>query len=145
MQDRPNQETIMAIELMELEEAQSQTASWLYWIAGLTVAGALLRYYGFVSSSFSMLIAMRYLDGTPMLVASIVTAGVFILVGKCAVKQHDWAFIVAMIAIALDGLLAAMYAHWISVAVHGYVLMGMYNAWRASQRIKELMWTSQQK
>jgi hypothetical protein len=145
MEDRPNQETIMAIELMELEEAQRQTASWLYWIAGLTVAGALLRYYGFLSSNFSMLIAMRYLDGTTMLVASIVSAAVLILVGKCAVKQQEWAFIVAMIAIALDGLLGAMYAHWISVAVHGYVLMGMYNSWRASQKIKELMWTSQQK
>ena len=63
-----------------------------------------------------------------------VIAGVFVMFGRFANRGHQWAFIVGMIAYALDGLLLVPFQDWMGVGFHALVLYWIWNGLQASRQ-----------
>ena len=122
-------------------------ASWFFFIAALTLVNAVLF---FVNANTRFVIGTGITDlanavgadvitgvaGTvlAMIFDAVVIAG-FVGLGLLARRGTSWAFLVGGVVYALDALLLAYYARWLSVVFHALALFYLYRGFQASQQL----------
>jgi len=72
------------------------------------------------------------------LVVSLCAAGVFLLFWKFAREGQQWAFLVAMILYALDGLIFLGFGLWLDLAFHAFALFNLYKGLTALNQLAKL-------
>ncbi len=120
------------------------SASWFYWIAGLSLVNSIAALSG---SSWRFLFGLGItqlidafgasLGGAAkviVLVLDLLVAGVFVLFGVFANKGQLWAFAVGMVLFGLDGLLLVLVKDWLGVGFHAFVLYLLYRGFIACRR-----------
>ena len=125
-------------------------ARWFYWIAALSVVNSVLFLTG---STWGFAIGLGMTDaanafgqvaitGTTGVAVALIfdalIAGGFAGLGYMAEKAAQWAFIVGMIAYALDAALLVWATDWLSVAFHGLALFYIYRGFQASRALAAL-------
>lgn len=118
------------------------SASWFYWIAGLSLVNSLVALSG---SDWRFILGMgvtqiidifadRASGGGKaiVLVLDLLMIGTAVTFGIFANKGHRWAFIVGMILYALDGIIFVLAGDWLPVAFHAYALFRLYQGLAAS-------------
>ena len=126
-------------------EAQLRSgASWLYWIAGLslinTISALAGSHWRFI---FGLGISREAIDfdaGSAVkiifLALNVIAIAVFIFLGVLAHKRHAWAFILGMIFLGLDGLLSLIAQDWLGVAFHAFVLFCIFRGLQACRALR---------
>jgi hypothetical protein len=122
------------------------SASWFYWIAGLSLVNSIAAFSG---SSWRFIFGLGVtqvfdafgasLEGAGkgiVLVLDLVAAGIFVLFGVFAHKRQAWAFIVGMLLFALDGLVMLLFQDWVGMALHGVVLFFLFRGFQACRQLK---------
>lgn len=122
------------------------SASWFYWVAGLSLVNTVLALTGVgirfifglgVTQIFDAFGAGFAGAGTLVaLVLDLLAAGVLVLFGVFANKGQTWAFIVGMALLALDGLLLLLVRDWLGVAFHAYVLFRLFQGFQISRQLR---------
>jgi len=123
-------------------------ARWFYWIAGLTVANAVLAFFGSTTTLLLGLTtpligvyvalgaARTFFTVLAIVFVVFVVAG-FALLGWMAEKGHAWAFLVGAALYAADVAWSVVYQDWMSALWHAVALfsivMGMFalRRWKA--------------
>ena len=133
----------------QLLAAYKSGANWFYWIAGLTIITSLITFGG---GSWRFLISLgstQIIDGIAQafaaeiggaakvvgLVLDLIVTGLFVMFGWLAGQKHLWAYIVGMVAFALDGLLSLVFGDWIGVAAHAVVLYFLFRGFQAGRSL----------
>jgi hypothetical protein len=70
------------------------------------------------------------------IVINAIAAGLLALFGVFAGKGHAWAFLIGMVVIALDTVLVGLLQIWISLAIHIWALVSIFNGFRASRQLR---------
>jgi len=132
-----------------------RSASWFFWIAGLSIINTLVA---MSKAGFVFVVGLgttQIIDGfanamgsgglAVALVLDAIVAGVFILFGVFARKGHSWSFLVGMILYALDGallmglsLVAKADLPILALAFHGYVLFILFIGWKACMALNAM-------
>lgn len=131
-----------AYEKYEREGAIRSSASWFFWIAGLSILNTVISLtngmwnflVGLQVTQFVDAIAMEIGNDTMSIIAVIVNllfAGIFLFIGIMAYKRKAWAFITGVALYALDGLLFLISFDFISLAFHVYAIYCIYLGFRA--------------
>jgi hypothetical protein len=121
-------------------------ASWFYWIAGLSVVNSIIAFSGSGGGGFVVGLGVTQLidgfgqsmEGGGKMVAiflDVIAAGIFVLFGVFANKQHTWAFIVGMLLYALDGLLFLLFQLWLGLGFHAFVLFCLFRGFQACRAL----------
>lgn len=121
------------------------SASWFYWIAGLSLINSITAFSGStwhfivglgITTLFDALASEFGSAGkTIVLLLDLVAAGIFILLGIFAHKRHTWAFIVGMILFGLDTLFFLIGQDWIGIAFHVFVLYCLFRGFKACREL----------
>jgi hypothetical protein len=119
-----------------LEAKLARSASWFYWIAGLSLVNAFTAStnFEFVLGSGIVQIAAA-IGGTAMYVIDAAVIGAFALLGSAASRRHTWAFAVGFIVYAADGVFYLMASDWLAAAFHAYVLFWLWQGISASMAL----------
>jgi hypothetical protein len=134
----------------EADRAISRGASWLYWIAGLSLVNSISALTGSDWRFFLGLGVTQIIDGLAAqlgssgkivaLVLDLLIAGALIVLGVFAHKRHGWAFIVGIVLLGLDAAVVALLAItsgagsiWISFAFHLWVMFAIFRGFQASR------------
>ena len=134
------------------EARLSSSASWFYWIAGLSLINTAVALFGGNVSFIFGLGITQMVDGIALalvqefgntaimiaIIINIIIALVFILFGKYAHKGYKWVFIVGMVFYTLDGLIFLIIADYLSIAFHLYVLYALYRGLKAIGDLKSI-------
>ncbi len=147
------QETPGDLERYRLEEGRKSGAHWFYWIAALSLVTSFISLAGGQWGFFISLGVTQLMDGivagvveagvNPVIKAvavvfDVLAAGAFALLGYLAARGHGWAFIVGMMAYALDALIFVMVGHWFGLAFHAFALYSIFGGYRASAQLRAL-------
>jgi hypothetical protein len=121
------------------------SASWFYWIAGLSLVNSISAFSG---SSWRFIFGLGItqvfdafgasLEGAGkgvVLVLDLLAAGVFVLFGVFAHKCQAWAFIAGMLLFALDGLVMLFFQDWLGVVFHAVVLFFLFRGFQVCRRL----------
>jgi hypothetical protein len=131
----------------QLSGGYKSGANWFYWIAGLTIVTSLISFGG---GSWRFLISLgstQIIDGIAQglatelggaarvvgLVLDLIVTGLFVMFGWLAGQKYLWAYMVGMVAFALDGLLSLVFGDWIGVAAHAFVLCFLFRGFQAGR------------
>jgi len=114
------------------------SASWLYWVAGLSAVNTVIHASG-GTMTFSMGLGLtQYLSGignvlgpmakTITIVASVVVIVILALLGYMACRGAVWAFIAGIVILILDTLLLIPVAStaWLSIAFHIWAIVSLF-------------------
>ncbi len=115
-------------------------ASWLFWIAGLSVVNAIML---LASSNWIFLgglgityiaagVALQLGSTQVAFVAAFVTiwaTAFFVCLGFFGRKGQQWAFITGMALYAIDLLLVVYLQLWLMALFHGYILFRLYQGY----------------
>jgi hypothetical protein len=115
-------------------------ASWMFWIAGLSVINAVMLltasnwiFLGGLGVTYIAAGVALQLGSTQVaLVAAFVTiwaTAFFVCLGFFARKGQQWAFITAMALYAIDLLLVLYLQIWLMLLFHGYILFRLYQGY----------------
>ena len=115
-------------------------ASWLFWIAGLSVVNAVIFmsgsdwiFLGGLGITYIAAIVGVKLGSTQVaLVAAFVTiwaTAFFACLGYFARKGQQWAFITGMVLYVVDMLLVGYLQLWLMLLFHGYILFRLYQGY----------------
>jgi hypothetical protein len=130
-----------------------RSASWFYWIAGLSAINVVSGAFGAtikfiiglgISEVFTALATDAGTDGGSTLSIALLYAaglGVTAFFGFCgwfARRPSSVAFVVGMVAFALDTLIFVYVSDWIGVAFHAYVLFNLWRGFVATAEFKKL-------
>lgn len=127
-------------------------ANWFYWIAALSLVNSVVSLSNGGWSFLAGLGITQIFDGVAhglsgqlgggasavALVLDLVVAGCFVGLGLLARKGMRWAFVVGMVAYALDGALLALLQVWLSFAFHAFALYSVYRGFVAAGKLAEL-------
>lgn len=116
-----------------LEKKIKNGASWFYVIGFLS----LINSFAFLmNAQFNFIVGLgitQVIDGmaknmgpngtTIGLVLDAAAAGLFLILGICAIRKQAWAFILGMILYLGDGVLFFLVQDWIGVAFHVFVVL----------------------
>ncbi len=126
----------------ELQHRIKSGASWFYWIAAMSLINSFLvmtkQPFGF-AIGLGITRQIDYeLSNTPWIAFAIdlVAIGTIALFGFFAIKRHAWAFIIGLVLLVLDTALTIRQEAWISVAFHGWAIVSIFMAFRASRSLK---------
>ena len=91
-----------------------------------------------VIDGFAKGLATQVGDGARVvgLILDFIVTGLFVLFGWLANKKYLWAFIIGMVAFALDGLILLPFGDWVGVGAHVFVLFFLF---RGLQNGRSLM------
>lgn len=130
-----------------LEAHRDNGARWFYWIAGLSLLNLALYALG-SDWGFAVGTVIGFvLQGVVELFAGETVAwfahapiiGLFVWLGRKALRGHVWAFAIGGAIFALDAvLLLVLVQDWFGLAVHGFGLFGIVNGWRAQRLLQRL-------
>jgi hypothetical protein len=147
----PAQNTVDTAQLQQRLILQSQikgSASWFYWIAGLSVVNSAIALSGSDWNFIAGLGITGVIDyiakgaGSAGIVVAVMldafAAGMFVLFGVFANKRQSWAFIVGMTFYGFDALIWLMGQFWLGIAFHIYVLYRIWTGLRASNQLREI-------
>jgi hypothetical protein len=117
-------------------------AVWFYWAALFAVAAAVLRSSGQTWASFLDLGVLHapfltHVVGGNTVAALAVAVTVLVFLGWFAGLGKTWAFVVGILAYAVDGALLAMQGQWFAVVVHALILIFIYGGATAAGMAKE--------
>lgn len=134
--------------LAPLRNRLKNSASWFYWIAGLSVINSIAALSGGTGRFiFGLGVTQiidevgRHITSGGLVIAAILdlcVIGVFIALGVFAHKKHTWAFIVGLVLFGLDTLVYVLAMDWISIAFHAYVLFRLFTGFKTCQELKEI-------
>jgi hypothetical protein len=126
----------------ELGHRIKSGASWFYWIAAMSLINSFLvmtkQPWGF-ALGLGITRQIDYeLSNTPGIAFAIdlVAIGAMVFFGFFAIKRHAWAFVIGLVLLALDTALTLRQGAWISVAFHGWAIVSIFMAFRASRTLK---------
>jgi hypothetical protein len=134
------------------EEVKS-SASWFYWIAGLSLVNTLSIFGGLgfqfifclgITRIFHNKVAFHLGSGArPVAILfDLFAAGMFVVFGVFANKGYAWAFLVGLLAFALDGILLLVFQSWtgmftwLNVAFHAFVVYVLVQGFRTCRRLQ---------
>lgn len=143
----PDAESRIAARL-QLEGQLKASASWFYWIAGLSLVNSLVMMTG---SRWHFILGMgvtTVVDVVGQKIGGVgVALGLFVNVFIAAVccvfgylgnKRTAWAMWLGMVLYGLDGVLLLIFQDWLSVAFHGYALFRIYQGVPVIAELKAL-------
>ncbi len=126
-------------------QAITQSGSWFYWVAGLSIINALIMLFsgggwhflaGLAFPELVAGIAVGLKAGAVVkaiaLIFAVIGAGIFIPFGVFSCKGHVWAFIAGMVLYALDGLIFLAFGDYLSAGFHAFVLWRLSSGLQAS-------------
>lgn len=147
----PAQNSANTAQIQQKLILQSQikgSASWFYWIAGLSVVNSVVALSGSNWHFIAGLGITEIIDyvakgaGNAGIVVAVMldafAAGMFVLFGVFANKRQSWAFFVGMTFYGLDALLLVMGQLWLGIAFHAYVLYRIWAGVSANNQLKEI-------
>ena len=76
--------------------------------------------------------------GVAGFIVSLCAAGVFLIFWKFAREGQQWAFIVAMVLYAMDGLIFLGFGAWLDLAFHAFALFNIYKGLAALNELNKL-------
>ena len=130
----------------ELVRRMRNGAGWFYWIAAFTMINSIMTNtgsgWGFaLGLGFPQLLDAAVHSGGSTgkaigIVINAIAAGLLALFGVFAGKGHAWAFLTGMVVIALDTVLVGVLQIWISLAIHIWALVSIFNGFRASRQLR---------
>jgi hypothetical protein len=125
-----------------LEMRWRSGAIWFYWTAVLAIAASLLRssgqlWAGAIGLGILQSPLVPQFAGGERVAALVAAVVVLALLGWFAGLGKAWAFVIGMVAYAVDGALLAMNAQWFGVGVHVVVLVFIYGGFAAAGMAKE--------
>jgi hypothetical protein len=127
----------------DLQRRVKSGASWFYWIAAFSIVNSVLIATGSDWSFALGLGATAILDHIGKAAAQLVTLalsalgiGLVGLFGFFSCKGHAWAFIVGMLLLAIDTVIAGFLQMWISLIIHLVALFSIFAAFRASRAMR---------
>ena len=133
-------ETRSAAEMAPLRARAQSGVGWFYWIAGLSLVNSIAAATGSTWGFMAGLGVTQMVDGMAQsmgpgarpfaLAIDVVIAGLVVAFGAWA-SRNSTVYLVGMIAYAVDALLFALVADWISLAFHGLVLFFLWRGWSA--------------
>ena len=140
------------IQHAQLKQAYRAGANWFYWIAGLTIVTSIIAFGGggwrfFISLGITQIIdgfaqgLSTELGGAPKVVALIldlIVTGLFVLFGWLANQKHLWAYILGMVAFALDGLVLLPFGDLLGVIAHVVVLFFLFRGFQNGRNLLAL-------
>jgi hypothetical protein len=140
-------------ERLALQAQLKGSASWFYWIGGLSLINSVIMMTG---SQWHFILGMgvttvvdvvaQKIGGVGValgLVVNLFIAGVCCLFGYLGNKRATWAMWLGMTLYALDGALLLLFQDWLSVAFHGYALYRVYQGVPVIAQLKALESTPQ--
>jgi hypothetical protein len=130
-----------------LAQAQASSASYFFWIAGLTTISAFTAGMGY-SSAMGMgicdVINAIVPDKTISIGFTIFIALLFVVFGWLGRTGVVAVFIIGMVLYALDAVLLAILHSWIGVVVHAFILYRLYNGVQYAMAHKKLLLQEQE-
>ena len=136
----------------ELTQRYKSGANWFYWIAGLTIVTSLIAVFGGGIRFLISLGTTQLIDGIAdaiaaqgggvakivALVLDLMVTAVFVLFGWLANKKYLWAYLVGIIAFALDGLVNLVAQDAIGVIAHVVILFFLTRSFLAGRELMSL-------
>jgi hypothetical protein len=131
----------------QLEELVKGAAGWCFWIAGLTGVNAAMTASGsesgFAVGTVIAQVAMYFSKQSGStaaqviaLIFNLVTIAYFVFVGVFARKGHRWAFVLAILAYAVDSLLLIIAPSAIAIGFHLWALIALAIGWKNAGALK---------
>ena len=124
------------------------SARWFWWIAGLSLINTIAamadsKFHFIVGLGFTQLVdgISKKLTGSVgfgALFFDVLFAALFFGFGWVAGKGRDWAFILGMIAYALDALLFLFAKDVIGIGFHLFALWCIYKGLKANEQLTQL-------
>jgi hypothetical protein len=140
-------QSLIAIKL-KLESQLKNSAGWFFAIAGLSLVNSILlmtgaRWHFFFGLGITDVVeeVARNLGSAGQVAALVVNvfiATILVLFGVFARKGQKWAFIVGMVAYAIDGLLFLLARDFLGLIVHGYALYAIYRGIKAIDPLQKI-------
>jgi hypothetical protein len=128
-----------------LERRVKISASWFFWIAGLSVVNSIISLSGGNVRFIFGLGITRLIDAFASGLASsgmavaigldVVAAGIFASFGVFGGKRQTWSFAAGLVFYALDALIYVLDGSWLSVAFHAYVIYRIFTGLQACIRL----------
>jgi hypothetical protein len=134
---------------VELEKTVRTSASWCYWVAGMTTVNAAMAISGsdsgFVLGTIIAQAAMqmaREMGDVAKVIAAIfnvLAIAYFVGVGWLAAKGKRWAFVLGFLAYGADTLVLLLDPNFLAIAFHLWVLVSLgigfvtVKKWREAQ------------
>ena len=140
------------IQHAELTRRYKSGANWFYWIAGLTIVTSLIAVFGGGIRFLISLGTTQLIDGIAngiaaevggvakivALVLDLMVTAVFVLFGWLANKKYLWAYLVGIIAFALDGLVNLVAQDVIGVIAHVVILFFLIRSFLVGRELMSL-------
>src|SRR5689334_14074374 len=123
-----------------LEARIRNGAGWFYWMAAFSVINSVLVYTK-AAFSFGLGLAVtvyrddiaRQVGGPTMtkhIAINVAIAAFIATFSYFAGKRHGWAFIVGMILLGLDTVLAGLLDMWLNLAFHIWAMVSLFLGYR---------------
>lgn len=126
-----------------LDQRVRSGASWFYWIGALSLVNSFLimakQTWGFaIGLGITREIDYR-LSNTPLVAfgLDLVATGLMAFFGHFAIKRHAWAFVIGLVLLVMDAALTIRQEAWISVAFHGWAIVSILMAFKASRELEK--------
>ena len=140
--------TMNQSELGVLTRQFNSSASWFFWIAGLSMINSLIAVsggnwrfiFGLGITGVADELSSQF-GATAKAISFIFTlliAGLFVIFGVLAKKFFHWAFVVGIVIYTLDGLLMLLARDYMGLAFHAFVLYLLFRGLSASKKLSEL-------
>lgn len=126
-------------------------ANWFYWIAGMSIVNTVAYRLGLEITFLIGLVGTVFVEGVGIglaralpdhtnlvmglaLVAEILVAGIFVVLGALARKGLRWAFILGLVFYVLDAIIWLLFGDYLPAAFHLLGLYGIFSGLRALGR-----------
>jgi len=140
------------IQHAELTQRFKAGANWFYWIAGLSIVTSIITFGGGTWRFLLSLGSTQIIDGLAQalaaevggaarvvgLILDLIVTGLFVLFGWLSHRKYLWAYVLGMVAFALDGLLSLLFSDFIGVLAHGVVIFFLFRGLQAGRSLLEL-------
>jgi hypothetical protein len=127
-------------------------ANWFFWIAGFSVINTIVL---LAQGEWNFLIGLgvtQLIDGVAYTAAQelgaaatalalfldAMVAGFFVVMGLMARRGFGWAFVLGMVAYALDALIFLYVQEWANIAFHAFALFFIYRGFAANGHLRRL-------
>jgi hypothetical protein len=133
-----------------LEKRLKSSASWFYWIAGLSLVNTAIAFSG-EDSAFLLGLATTQIvdyvaklaveDGGPAAIHwiavgfDVFVAGIFIAAGAFA-RRRPWIYVTGIVLYALDAVLCLLLQIWPSLAFHALALFFLVTGFLALRQLR---------
>jgi len=135
---------IKSVTPQQYERLRRTGARWFFWVGGLTLINALMRFTGQTMRFIIGLGTTELVTGlaarsgrgwTPAILLDVIFIGGFFLLGHLALKGHRLAYAIGIAVYGLDGLIFLLGQRWIGLGFHVFVLVMMINGLHAARKL----------